>query len=464
MIDTIKLGIPISASQLTKLHKLLAGDDRWQWVQFQNSTGEMRFTRCRGLAHLDQHSYHREMFWDIPQIYIPDQTFLTLELSLPKFWYGHNIHLLYDFVEVLRYLKKLLESQLHCKFPDVLTWQVWRVDCCYAWRTPSQQIAQQLLDSLKHLNFPYKKPIIYPTSIVFAGNTYSLKFYLKLPEFIKNDRVALLKDKASMEWVNHLEQRADGVIRFEATLRRKYLKRKKIETVAQLATVSHQLTWTQEFIELNQHLIQEPDALHQCMMFVMRYTYIKRGVLVEHPYPRIVDYEGYQMKEGDIFYAPAQKFTLHDGSERIHNGGGFVVSETNNPTSILQYFLNKFLGENRGMNEADEVKTKLYQTYKPAKAFRLYATWLAVQKHGSQQIKQDIGDDSYYRIKRDLKLAGCSFIDPPIVTNLDDQFLKVFSMDIPSTFATNNVDDFRDSENVINLLPYIAYRQNTEEA
>lgn len=458
MIDTIKLGIPLTQSQLTKLHKRLADDERWQWVQFQNSTGEIRLTRCRGLAHLDQHSYHREIFWDIPHSYIPDQTFLTLELSLPKFWYGHNIHLLYDFVNVLKFLKKLFENQLHCRFPDVMTWQVWRVDICYAWRCPSQNIAQQLLNSLKRLHFPYKKPIIYPTSIVFVGSTYSIKFYLKHPEFINNDRKALLKDKASFDWINHLEQKALGVFRYEATLRRKFLKRKDIETVGDLSKVFTRLEWSEEFIQNNPDFNEDnPSVVYGCMSIIGIHTLREKGITVEESYRRIQTGEGYPMNDGDVFYAPPQSIQILD-EHFTHNGGGFTVRKVDNITSHLQYFLNKFLGTNVGMQQADEVKLKLYNTYKIAKAFRLYATWLAVQRHGSRQIKQDIGDDSYYRIKRDLKEAGCNFIEPPKSTTLDDEFLKEFKMKVPSNHVTNKYDDFRDCDNVFNLMPYLTDR------
>lgn len=458
MIDTIKLGISLTQSQLTKLHKRLADDDRWQWVQFQNSTGELRLTRCRGLAHLDQHSYHREIFWDIPHSYIPDQTFLTLELSLPKFWYGHNIHLLYDFVNVLKVLKTLFEKQLHCRFPDVMTWQVWRVDICYAWRCPSQNIAQQLLNSLKRLHFPYKKPIIYPTSIVFVGATYSIKFYLKHSEFINNDRKALLKDKASFEWINHLEQKALGVFRYEATLRRKFLKRKNIQTVGDLAKVFFRYEWSQEFIENNPDFNENnPDVVWGCMTIIIGTTLAEKGITGSEAYRRIQTGEGYEMNDGDVYYAPPQCIKVVD-QQFTHNGGGFTVRKVDNITSHLQYFLNKFLGANVGMQEADEVKVKLQKIYKPVKAARLMAIWLYVQKYGTRQAKDEFGRDSFDRTRRELRDAGCSFVEQPKYTTLDDEFLKNFKIKVPSASVTNQYDDFRDCDNVFNLMPYLTDR------
>jgi len=263
MLDTIKLGIPLTQKQYDKIYPIAYQSKLEEWVLFIKTTGELRFRRISGLTETDQNSYHREIRWDIPKTYLPPRaelgdgkfiksckTFLTLELSLPKLTYGHNIHLLHEFTAAIAKLKKLLEKQFNfqtrSKLADIGQWQIWRLDCCYAWRMPSQQIAQQVLDSLKHLHYPRKKPIIYPTSIVFGGNTYSVKFYLKLPEFKAHDHKALTKARATKEWINHLEHKAHGVLRYEATLRRKYLERQNIKTIADLTRPLIELELDQE--------------------------------------------------------------------------------------------------------------------------------------------------------------------------------------------------------------------------
>lgn len=468
MIDTLKLGIPLAQSQHNKLQKLLEKDENWQWVKFQPSSGELKLLRCRGLAHMDQPSFHRDIRWDVSSTYIPEQTFLTLEFSVPKFWYGHNIHLLYDFAQALAQLKKILEKQLHCRFADLMTWKVLRVDCCYSWRCPSQKIAEQILDSLKRLHFPRKKPIIYPETLLFAGATYSLKFYLKYQEFIKNDRKALLEGKASLEWINYLEELSKGVLRYEATLRRQYLKTKKINTLADLVRVSTKLDWSQEFIDLNDHLTEDnPQAMYGCIMIITSYTLQEKyGISPNEVYQRVLNNQGYDLNHGDVYYAPPSTMVISPDIELVHKGGGFTVRKLDNPTSILQYFLKKFLGENRGMQEADEVQVKLLEKYKSQKAARLMSMWLYVQKFGRAKAKEIFGDNSYYVAQREIKAAGCSFVEPPKVTTLDDEFLKSFKLDVPSNYATNQVDDFRDSSNVINILPHLieqSIRQQQKE-
>lgn len=461
MIDTIKLGIPLKEQQLKKLLKLLADDENWQWVQFQRSSGELRLIRCRGLAQTDQHSFHREIRWDIPAIFTPDQTFLTVEFSIPKFWYGHNIHLLYSYVDALKQLKKLLEEQLHLRFLDVMHWRVSRVDCCYAWRAPTQAIAQQMLDSLKVLHFPRKKPIIYPTSLVFTGATYTIKFYLKHPEFRQHDLKALLSDKCSLEYVNYLEELSKGVIRYEATLRRQYLKKKEINTVADLVKMPFEVEFSPEFYELNNCTIRDGELLNLYILYILSVNDVEKGGTFEKAFDFYLNGGLETLQHGEEFSSLPGSITVND-REIDYNGGSFKVWRRDNPTSILQYFLQKFLGDNRTMQEADQVKAKLMEKYKPNKAARLMAVWLYVQKFGRASAKEAFGKNPFYVSQKEIKEAGCSFVEPPVVHTVNEQFIKSFEFDIPSPYVTNTVDDYRDSSNIINLIPRMVEKKLSE--
>lgn len=469
MIDTIKLGIPLTRSQYSKFRAFLLNEDRWQWVQFNTSLGELKFLRHRGLAVLDKHSFHREIYWDIPETYRKDETYLVLEFSIPKFYYGHNIDLLYGFVDALEILKKLLQSQFHCRFDEVIKWQVFRADCCYAWRCPTQRIAQQVLDSLKHLHYPRKKPVVCAESIMFIGRTYSFKFYLKLPEFQANDKKALLKDKACLEWINHLEQKANGVLRCEATLRRQYLKHKNILTVNDLAGASFQLSLDDDFREKNPEIASAIPSNNNLFKEVIQCILIND--FVEHKESSTLKVE--IAEKGQLLGSAFMRYNLAaNGIRRLldnnikivstepqyvefhdyyfsHNGGNLLIEKYHNSVTILNYFIKKFLGENLDMQDADKVKAKLLETYKPVKASRLVGFWLYVQRFGTNEAKQMYGHNSYYVSKRELKVAGVSLIEPP--KNLDNKFLDSFKLEIPSSYCTNSVDNFRDSDNLINL-------------
>lgn len=453
MIDTVKVGIPLTRYQLEKLNKLLSQDDRWQWVQLQPTTGEVRFLRVKGVTELDRESFHREIAWYIPDHYNPEECCLVVELSVPKFWYGHNIYLLYGFLDALRELKKTFEKQLNCRFVDVLEWRLFRVDICYAWKTPSQNIARQILDSLTHLHYPRKKPTIYPgESILFVGRTYSLKFYLKLPEFLKNDRKALLRQKASLDWINYLEKLATGVLRCEATLRYQYLKNKKIETIGDLARPTTSLEWNQDFIDLNPGVLEDQFKLYASIMVINGYTLSQKlGTNLVDIFQRIETKNEIPLEDGDVCEAPPMTLEFA-GIEYRHNGGGYTVRKKDNSTTILQYFIQKFIGDNRGMDTADQVKTKLLDKYKTNKAARLLGFWLHVQRFGSENAKELYGRNPYYVAKTELKEAGVSLIEPPKVLDRAERFIEQFSLDVPSPHVTNAVDDYRDSGNLLNLL------------
>lgn len=443
MLDTIKLGIPLSQKQFNHIQKIAYSTDRDQWALFNPTTGDLWLRKVVGLVTTDQNSFHREIRWDISPTFIKGATFLTVELSLPKLWYGHNIHLLYEFVKAIVHLKGLLEDQFKLKrnkFADVMNWQVWRADVCYAWRMPSQQAAQQFLDSLKHLHYPRKRPTVHPTSISFVGTTYSVKFYLKLPEFETNDMKALKKGKASEDWIKHLRAKADGVLRYEATLRRKYLERQGIKTVADLTRIS----MTASTFSFDEECGTE--NLVDSFRLIVLYN-AAQGSLKLNSDGMV------SVENGQYLAAPPLQVKI-DNRLLAHKGGGFRVNQRDNLTAVLQYFLTKFMGENTGMQHVDEVRMQLKAAYKPVKAARLVSMWLYVQRFGTEEAKREFGRDSYYKAKRDMKVAGVSLIEPPEnVTTIDGTFLRAFKMQVPSSDVTNREDDFRDSENLLNLIP-----------
>jgi len=90
MIDTLKLGIPLTENQYKRIRQIASDCDRWQWVLHNEFSGDLLFRRVSGVAKTDGVSFHRELRWDIPANYEPNCK-LTLEFSVPKYWYGHNI-------------------------------------------------------------------------------------------------------------------------------------------------------------------------------------------------------------------------------------------------------------------------------------------------------------------------------------------------------------------------------------
>jgi Phage replication protein CRI len=447
MIDTVKLGIPLTPSQFNRIQRDVLKTAAPQWAVFYPDTGEVQLRRVTGLAKADQNSFHREIKWDVPSEYFESGTYLTVELSLPKLWYGHNIHLLFNFVPALELLKSILEKNFGLrgrgKLITVYEWQLWRVDVCYAWRCPSEDAARQVMDSLTHLHFPRKKPHIYPgEAILFAGTTYSLKFYRKFPEFRKHDLKALLKARAALEWVNHCEAIAKGVVRTEATLRRKYLKKRGINKVYDLLD---------PIVEYEFNTEEHPkDFDYETAIFAITAHHSERDEAGDW------DSVVYEAEDGECFNLPeGYEFEYWTSEGKFiyrHTGSGFVLRKTDQPTAILQYLLDKFLGANPGMQHTDEVEALLKDAFKPVKAARLMGMWLYVQRFGTDRTKEAFGRDSYYAARRDMKKAGVSMIEPPKnVVRLEPKFWEKFKVQVPSEYATNSVDDFRDSGNILNL-------------
>lgn len=124
MLDTLKFAIPLTDKQHGRILEVIFQSNRDQWALFNPTTGEMSFRRMLGLAEMDSESFHREIRWDVPGRYISGDTHLVIEFSLPKFWYGHNVSLLYEPTKPLNYFKQLIEKQLkltRLKLPPVET-------------------------------------------------------------------------------------------------------------------------------------------------------------------------------------------------------------------------------------------------------------------------------------------------------------------------------------------------------
>lgn len=447
MIDTIKLGIPLTRGQHAKLLKLIFTRDRWQWTQFHPTTGELHIVRAESVLTTDGESYHREIRWNIPDSFSPG-TCLVVELSLPKLWYGHNIHLLYDWPAAVAELRRLFHAELRCRLPPLSGWRVLRLDCCYAWRFPSQSLAQAFLDSLANHKFAGKKPIIYPDAIFFPGRTLSLKIYLKLNEFRKHDRRELLKCNANLDWINYLESIADGVLRLEVTLRkqfltteRDYLQSRRVETLSDLMTP---LTAVQIDDEILSKYPQFREDKRLASEFALTTLCNYFGSTIRDAFISLPD-----LRERSLEFARG----VPDGSKIVNERGDYIyIRQISLPVAVLRYMVERFIGTHT-MRTCDKVKERLSELYQNHKAGRLLGFWMHVQRFGSNDARDFFGRDAYYRNRRSLKDAGISLVEPPRSQgNL--VFLDDFRLDVPSQHCTNRVDDFRESANVLNLADF----------
>jgi hypothetical protein len=441
MIDTLKLLVQLTLEQHQRIHFIASQKDRWQWVQFNPFHSALQFRKFDGVMQADSNSFHREIRWAVPHEWKED-TCLVIEFSVPKFWYGHNVFLLYDWFNALQEFRQQLNQQLvlegELELPAIAEWRLGRVDVCYAWKFPTQELAKGFLNSLKTIKFPWKTPTIYPDSILFRGASYSLKFYLKLPEFKSHDQKELIRRKAALEWVNYLEKQATGVLRVEATLRWLYLKRNNIVTVADLVSEKCQLFWDGEA-----PTTKEEEASYLSALTLYR-QFERTGKEEFNP----SDEES--ITDGMELSCPALMLEMNGKQHEIPPLKA-IYRRMETTTYILQTLLTRYLGD-AVMRTVDKVQTILLEHYKPAKAFRLTAFWLMVQKFGSEPAKESYGQRNYYTAKSDLKKAGISLVEPPkpaISSVVLAEFLDQFRFAVPSHNVVNPFDVDRDTPKII---------------
>jgi Phage replication protein CRI len=451
MLDTIKVAIPLTKGQHKRLIDIEMSRDQSRSAWFNPVEGTIELKRVSGLAEMDQHSYHRELMWDIRHNW-EQGTRLYLEFSVPKFWYGHNIHLLYNWFGALAHLKKLLEEQFNLtrmKLPPVELWEVLRFDACYAWRFPTQRHAESFLDSLKHLKFPYKEPVIRKTSIFFPGKTYSVKAYLKNPEFVLHDMKALIKQGASLEWINHLEKLSEGVLRFEVTCRHLYLQRRALPTVGHFLEDKAHVIWDKACSELSN------EEKGKCTLALVVYMNGQEPGSGTQLWKALKSKSLGSFKSGTHFSMPAAIMTLMGESGQTfqyrHPGGGFRFYGSGQPLAIVQEKLKQFVGEGE-MHSDSQVHEALSQIYKSNKAGHLTAFWVYCQRFGIEKAKETFGRNPFYEQRADLKKAGIDLIErPDNVVFLDDEFFHKFNMKAPNEFRVNDYDDFREGTNILNF-------------
>ena len=446
MLDTLRVAIPISAAQHKRIHAAARQRDEWTYALHNQHTGDLLIKHYQGVAQMDGESYHREIRFTYNPVWSEDCR-LWIEFSVPKYFMGHNIRLLYNWPKALEDFRTLLNEQFklsRTKLPEAETWEVWRADACYGFQFPTQPASQAFLDSLKRHRFPYKQATIYKTAILFPGSTYSFKVYLKQPEFMKHDRKELLKRKASLDWVEYLETISEGVLRVEATLRRKYLQRCGIHYVQDLANTQELIEWDSKYAKLEGF-----SHLHS-LFVVSGWTLHQKGVDLNKAFMQETRTE---MADGCYYAAPDMELDFN-GHIYKHSHGGFTYHKKPFLELKLRELLNKFLGGVQGMETVDRLETKLRERYKPAVATKLVSFWLYVQKFGSEKAKEAFGANSYYYQRRQIKAAGGSLMEcDENLIKVDSDFFTNFKFTIPSSEVVNRFDDFRNSGNLLNLRP-----------
>jgi len=170
-------------------------------------------------------SYDRTIRIDVVHGYTGNGPFVSTlrlrHLSICKLVYGENVHLLYSLAgacEVLRcrLIRDFELSDLEVALPA--DWLVTRLDLCYAYRV-GEKAARTWLAWCGAHSMGRKTTLVYPDSVYYKGRSYTLKWYLKGPEFRRHDAVALVAGGREPSDVRELADLADEVLRVEVMIR-----------------------------------------------------------------------------------------------------------------------------------------------------------------------------------------------------------------------------------------------------
>lgn len=143
--------------------------------------------------------------------------------SLPKFVYGHNCYMLYDFRAALNLFKDKFENHFEVVLPEIDTWPINRVDVCYNFKLKDNQEVIKTIDYFKSFEYPRKKPHIYKTSLYYATRAYTFKLYEKQAEYLVHDYKHFRKIGKMTEAEEFLRL-ADSLLRLEVEMRTPALK------------------------------------------------------------------------------------------------------------------------------------------------------------------------------------------------------------------------------------------------
>ncbi len=215
MIDTIKFYVPIEDELLLQEIK----SNSTQFKKEDLNTGKVEFAFYTREIYIG--SYSRKV-----TIKLTENEYtrgLFIELSLPKYSKGNNVEMILpsELPDILASLYSNVCRLFGVLLPDVSQWPIYRLDVCYNWIFANPIEARSVIGFIQRIDFPRKKKFLYDTSVMYVGGAYTLKFYLKGPEFKKNEFFDM--KQVEEEEAVELHAFADRIVRFEIGLKKDYL-------------------------------------------------------------------------------------------------------------------------------------------------------------------------------------------------------------------------------------------------
>lgn len=176
--------------------------------------------------------YIASSHYTLSYVYNISQNFIAFNFAIPKYLFGTNI------LQFIRYYSQSPET-VYQYFMDfvhgfvkkhflqtvkMFDIELTRLDLCYNQFFNSKNDALSYLEQQKVLLKKYGRSSKnegkdYGTTIFYHTKRYSFKIYHKGTEFKKNDRKELIKKNNTGETLDHLQEMADRILRYEVTFR-----------------------------------------------------------------------------------------------------------------------------------------------------------------------------------------------------------------------------------------------------
>jgi len=195
-------------------------------AMLHHDTGHITAFTKRSSIYIASSHYHLSYIYNI------SQNFISFNFAVPKYLFGTNI---FQFIRIYSQSSDTIHQYLmdfmtgFCKkhfiqSVDMMDVELTRLDLCYNQFFNSKADALSYLEQQKPLLKKYGRSSKnrvrdYETTLFYNTKRYSFKIYHKGTEFKAKDRKELIKKNNTGEGLDHLQEIADRILRYEVTFR-----------------------------------------------------------------------------------------------------------------------------------------------------------------------------------------------------------------------------------------------------
>lgn len=341
-----------------------------------------------------------------------NQRYLKVECSLHKIITGNNLFGGPQRLKLAhKYLVKVLENCMDIKLPPSEDWTLDRIDVSTIYNLGTIDKAKELLEQMKMIKYPRRKPEWYKTGIAWSGDITYHKHYLKYPEFVKHDYKEIrkkIRKKIDMLYSN-IEDNRD-------------LKEQKYKS-----------------------MLSDLEKLKNMIKGLYRIeTEINKTKLKQ-----LLKYDIFKLNSDFRLNIPGhEKKYLRDGihiinvDDKILFGYGYEVING----------LLKDCEVNKMKMDSRFVLNVLMEKY-PSKKNQLYATWKLLNEFGYDYTKAQMNERTFYRHIKDLRDAGIGWTDMSNLISKDKKNIDVIEF---YNYMVNNLEINGECKEVFDKLNEVA--------